>query len=117
MNAHFLAHCADSYAYAATVSLDEQVADQDGRVLTTGDMVIDPSPSVEVALNEVQLSREVRKFVLGLSPALRCIVVRHYWLGQSQTDIARALGVTRSAINHALARVYQLGFRLLSDHA
>jgi DNA-directed RNA polymerase specialized sigma24 family protein len=52
---------------------------------------------------------ELSQFVISLSPRLRDIVRRHYWQEQSQVEIAEALGVTRSAICHALAKIADLG--------
>jgi len=114
MNAHFLAHCADSYAYLPISSLDEAFEDEEGNVSFVVDNIPDPAPGIEEHLHQRQLRVALKRFVVELSPHLRCIVIRHYWFGQSQSEIAKYLGTTRSAVCHALRRVHKLGFRKLN---
>jgi len=59
----------------------------------------------------------VRRFVAGLSPYLRCVALRLFWEDQSQTEIAAALGVSRSAICHAVRRLEKRGRRQLASLA
>ncbi len=117
MNEHFLALCADSFAYRDVTSTDDFIVNDDGSSIRVIDGIVDPSPSIEDAIQEAQLTEAVKRFVLSLSPQLRCIVLRHFWFGESQSDIASSIGTSRSAVCHALRRVYKLGFRELSPLA
>lgn len=110
----FMGQCVPCAAFLPVLSLNEPVAsneldDADDASEEVVDRVADPTPNVEEDLHHKQLIASVRGFVRGLSPNLRKIVILHYWLGYSQSEIAVMLGVTRSAVCHALNRVNRLG--------
>ncbi len=72
-------------------------------------VLADPAPGPEDTVIERDRQREVEEFVNTLPPQLRLITDRFYWHGESQTQIAGDLGVTRSAVCHALRRVERRG--------
>lgn len=104
--------CAYASACAAFFeigSLDELTHDQDDDLAAVIETIPDASPDVETGYIEREQLEQVPRFLASLPPRLRDIVYRHYWLDQSQAEIADALGVTRSAVCHALAKVKRLG--------
>ena len=110
----FWDQCAPDAGLRPVSSLNELSTaeqDDDSAPPEIGDCIADPTVDLEAELSKKQLLALVRQFVAGLSPNLRCIVVRHYLLGHSQAKIAEDLGVTRSAVCHALRRVHKLGYR------
>lgn len=119
----FMGQCAPNAAFLPISSLNEPV-DLPGYetvddVPEIVDHLIDPTDTVETEMiareARVEMTARVRDFVLNLSPNLRCVALRLFWEGQSQTEIAVAMGVTRSAVCHAVRRLERLGRRELSD--
>jgi len=51
----------------------------------------------------------VRQFVQDLPERKRRIVESVFWDGKSQADVARALGISRAAVNKHLESIFQLG--------
>jgi len=117
----FMGQCARNAAYFDVTSLNELADLPDADAQQSGleliDLVVDPLADVEapVLADEAQLL--VRDFLVQLPPVLRCIAFRHFWLEQSQAEIAKDLGVTRSAICHGLSRVFRTGRRALAGLA
>ena len=70
-----------------------------------------PVADVATQVADDEVAAGIARFVDSLPTRLRDIVHRHYWLGQSQTEIAEDLGVTRSAVCHAIGKVTRLGRR------
>lgn len=87
--------------FMQSVSLDQSAAETHN--------IPDPAPSPETSVANALDHERVRAFVQSLPPLEREVVRRHYWAGERQADIARDLGVTRSAICHMLARVHRVG--------
>jgi DNA-directed RNA polymerase specialized sigma24 family protein len=121
----FMGQCAPNAAFLPISSLNEPVdvgtenaVDDVAEVI---DQLTDPADSVEIDMinRETRAAAEcrVRAFVAGLSPYLRCVALRLYWEEQSQSEIAVALGRSRSAICHAVRRLERLGRRDLADLA
>jgi DNA-directed RNA polymerase specialized sigma subunit len=73
----------------------------------------DGSPSALERLEAAQLTEAVSSFVGRLSPRDREIVMRIFWGGETQADVARRLGVSRMAICKAMAKITELGRRHL----
>jgi len=109
-------HCAPDAAFHPVSSLNETATPDEFGVTETceiGDLIVDPSVDIHGDLERKQICSLVRRFVLSLSRNLQCIVVRHYVFGHKQSKIADDLGVSRSAVCHALKRVNRLGLRYL----
>lgn len=107
--------CASSASYRNVLSLDalnEQESDLGFQFIHANCRVDDPPTDLATA----ELSSAVREFVAGLPGNLSEIAIRHYWLNQSQVEIATDLGLSRSAICHALARVHKLGRKVFALH-
>lgn len=121
----FMGQCAPNAAFLPISSLNEPANDADEPSDADAPEVIDqlaaPVGTVEMNLIEsetlAEITARVQAFVARLSPRLRCVALRIYWGGQSQTEIAAALGVTRSAICHAARRLERLGRSELADLA
>jgi DNA-directed RNA polymerase sigma subunit (sigma70/sigma32) len=107
----YLDQCAPIAAYLDVTSLNAPIeSDVEGvDDVEIIDTLPDLSPTPEDGLISQQLKGKLRAFVASLSPRLAEIVRRHYWLDQNQSDIAADLGVTRSAVCHALASVNRKG--------
>jgi DNA-directed RNA polymerase specialized sigma24 family protein len=69
---------------------------------------LDPEdhPSAE---DDLVTQLAVRQFVETLKPADKTLVNAIYWQDQAAADVARAMGITPSAISQRLSRVYRLG--------
>lgn len=77
---------------------------------------LDDSPRPEEQLERKQASRAVEHFVRGLSPRDREIALSLFWHDQSQTALAQRFGVSKMAINKAMARIAKLGRVALAHH-
>lgn len=112
MNPLFMGQCAPNAAYLAVSSLNYEVRiDSDDHLMEVGDLIADPTPNQEAVMENNQLRDRVRRFVCSLNPHLSCIAIRHYWLDQNQSEIADSLGVSRSAVCHAIRRINELAKR------
>jgi DNA-directed RNA polymerase specialized sigma24 family protein len=108
----FVAQCANDAAYFEPTSLNETVAvdgGSDGEICEIVDLIADPLADFEADILEAESTGLVWSFMENLNPTLRCIALRRYYLDQSHLEIAGELGVTRSAISHALRRIHRLG--------
>lgn len=83
--------------------------DLDDEVTSSATLIPSLVNNVESVYADRQLASLLTVFLETIPNNLRSIVFRHYWLGQTQTFIAEELGVTRSAVCHALARAHKLG--------
>lgn len=103
-------------AFGTIVSLDVLLAEFHGRDGATASFDIeDRSTTALEACEAEEACAAVGAFVKSLRPRDREIVFRIYWLGQTQADVARGLGVTRMAISQAMAKVAKLGRRRLAS--
>lgn len=107
----YLDQCAPISAYLPVSSLNDVInpeADLGFEV-----EVIETLPDLTVDLEAECCTRQnaakAAAFIRALPRPLASIVIRHYWHGETQTEIAEDLGVTRSAISHALSKVNRLG--------
>ena len=113
----FMEHCCPNAPFREIVSLNQLIAPSDfsdDEPTEVGDLIADPAPSVEDKLHAASIEKHLRDFVGNLSPHLRCIAFRHFWLDQNQTEIASDLGVTRSAVCHAVRRIQKLGHKYMN---
>lgn len=122
----FMGQCAPNAAFLSISSLNEPAdpgADPDdpGAEEEVIDRFADPEVDIEADLIRLEalaaITPPVRAFVAGLSPLLRCVALRRFWEDQSQIEIAAALGVSRSAICHAVRRLERQGRRQLAGLA
>lgn len=115
----FMGKCCLVQAFLPISSLDEPALyDCDGESVDLVETI--PDPRSENAFTEYSPENiiDVRAFVENLPPRLREIAQRLYWRDQSHEKIAADLGVTRSAIGHAQAKIHMLGrayFGLATD--
>lgn len=112
----FVAQCASNAAYFEPTSLNETVSvvgSGHDEICDIIDLIADPFSDFEAKILEAESTALVRSFLETLNPTLRCIAVRCYFLDQSHLEIANELGVTRSAISHALRRIHKLGYLAL----
>lgn len=100
--------CASHAALIPVLSLDsiEELAPGQGFKFVDENCAVEDS--LAVLLSE-EMRSQVTHFVHSLPPRLQSMARRHYWLEQSQLQIADDLGVTRSAVCHALAKINSLG--------
>jgi RNA polymerase sigma factor (sigma-70 family) len=100
--------------FAPVLSLD---------VLTTPDEngvtpfdITDPASGQEDQFANHQALDAVARFVASLSARDQDIVRSVFWDGQSQTEVAARLKVSKMAISKAMARIFRLGRIALSVH-
>ncbi|WP_340646342.1 hypothetical protein [Phenylobacterium sp.] len=111
----YLGRCVAVAAFLPIESLNECLAVNDGDPSEDLiDTLSDPSFEGEDDMIVELQRRQIRKFVSQLPDRLKTIVIRHYWLGDRQEDIANDLGVTQSAISHAIGKVHRLGRQSLA---
>jgi RNA polymerase sigma factor (sigma-70 family) len=60
--------------------------------------------------------KAVRSFVAALPPGQHAVIRDVFWGGQSHTETARRLGVSRPAVSRTLRRAFERGRRDLADH-
>ena len=113
MKYSFMGQCVAVAAFLPLTSLNEPLADEgaEGDALESEivDQLVDPDAPSENDLGFAILMKRLPEFMATLPPNLHHITHCYFWLGQTQTEIAAALGVTQSAIAHALRRVTRLG--------
>lgn len=63
------------------------------------------------------LQAGVRRFAAGLPLPLREVIVRMHWRGERPSDIAKEMGISRTAVYNRLARVAELGRDALAQLA
>lgn len=115
---HIWDTAAPSVVYGQAVSLDGLLAAPsagDG-----GDSPADPfdianpAPGPLDACEAEEAHVAVGTFVRSLASRDREIVFRLFWLGQTQTEVARYLGVTKMAVSKAMAKIAGRGQRRLA---
>jgi RNA polymerase sigma factor (sigma-70 family) len=74
-----------------------------------GEAIVDPIAPSEGAIVSSLMAAKVRAFVETLPPRTREVVVRYYWDEERQEDIAHDLGISQSAVAHALRRAHAMG--------
>jgi DNA-directed RNA polymerase specialized sigma subunit len=107
-----------SVVYGAIVSLDSfglgfSATDSDDGSDETLD-IADPSPGPLGACEAEEVHVAVSVFVRSLAPRDREIVRRLFWLGETQTEVAQYLGVSKMAISKAMAKIAGRGRRRLA---
>jgi RNA polymerase sigma factor (sigma-70 family) len=97
--------CAYFPALAEPVSLSGPLAD--GRMIS--DVIPDRRPSAQDRLETRERAVAIRNFVLGLPERDQNIVYAVFWMGRSQAEVARDLGVSRMAVCKALSKISERG--------
>ena len=105
----FMGKCSPFQACLPIASLNESLEDGDGFTVEVIDTIVDPRSQDHFSSFTNDNLIDARAFVTSLPARLQDIAHRTYWLNQSQDEIATELGVTRSAICHALAKIHTLG--------
>ena len=107
----------DHYEYhsplASIISLESAMAEpgKDGK--PSGDIAAPFIPMEDVlAADEAALA--VRRFVSSLPSRQQDIILRSFWHGESQAQIARGCGVSGAAISKSMTRILLQGRRVLS---
>jgi RNA polymerase sigma factor (sigma-70 family) len=78
--------------------------------------IVDDVPPIESGLEQLQALKAVDDFLATLSVREQDVVKRIYWEGQTQTEVAKAYGVTRMAICKTVARICRLGREALAAY-
>jgi RNA polymerase sigma factor (sigma-70 family) len=76
----------------------------------------DPAPGPLEACETQEVSAAVAAFVNSLGEREREIVSSIYWRGETQTEVARRLGVSKMAVSKAVSKIAQRGRRLLAAY-
>ncbi|MEM9291641.1 MAG: sigma-70 family RNA polymerase sigma factor [Acidobacteriota bacterium] len=87
--------------------LDEEVAAE----------LPDAQPSPERQVQQRRAARRLRRQVLELPETLRYTLTARYWAGQSAADIARAEGITPTAVRKRLRKALHLLHQTLEETA
>lgn len=110
MNYAFMGRCSHVQGFLPVASLNERLEyGDDGEAIELVETVTDPKydfPDDTFSRDNVV---DARAFVRALPDRLRDIAYRYYWRDQSHSEIAAELGVTRTAIVHAIAKINGLG--------
>ncbi len=108
MHPLLMGKCHPNEGFLAVASLDELV-EIDGDEVSLLDEYPDPCSEGESGLYLADRIVDVRRFVNNLPRRLSEIAYRTYWRDESQTHIAEALGMSKSGVCQALARINRLG--------
>jgi RNA polymerase sigma factor (sigma-70 family) len=102
-------------AFCTAVSLEELLDGAlDGNESGWKLDIKDPAPGPLEACETHEVAAAVASFVNSLGEREREIVSSIYWRGESQTEVARRLGVSKMAVCKALSKIVQRGRRHLA---
>ncbi len=74
--------------------------------LNLDDALLPSSADVFQAVADAEIKRKLYRAIETLSPQQRELVWRIYFLGEHPADIARELGVSKTAIHNRLQRIF-----------
>lgn len=103
-------------AFAPVLSLDALTAQPDADGFNRFDIADEDALTPDEQLAQAEGFAALDAFVNALPERDQLIVKRLFWLGQTQTQIAADLGVSKMAISKAVARICRLGRSLLAPH-
>lgn len=108
-----LDHCDYHSPLAPVISFEVAIAElgKDGKPV--GDIEA-PFTPMEDVLAADDAAQAVRRFVRSLPSRQRDIIMRSFWGGESQAQIARAFGVSGAAISKSMTRILLQGRQALS---
>jgi DNA-directed RNA polymerase specialized sigma subunit len=108
--------CSAYAGFRAVISLDAMFNEPgSGSDLPSID-IRDSAPSALDSLMSAEAADAVNRFVGELRERDREIIFRIFWLGETQADVARSLGVSKMAICKAMAKITELGKRRLAAY-
>ncbi|MBV9783703.1 MAG: sigma-70 family RNA polymerase sigma factor [Acidisphaera sp.] len=101
--------------FAPVISFELAMAEpgKDGKPV--GDIAA-PFIPIEDALGAGDAAQAVRRFVRSLPAQHQDIIVRSFWNGESQAQIARSRGVSGAAISKSISRILRRGRHALSPY-
>jgi DNA-directed RNA polymerase specialized sigma subunit len=77
--------------------------------------IADPAQNPEAHCQLRDMGDALAAFVASLRPREQELVHRLFWLGETQSDVGRAWGVSRMAVSKAMKRISQIGRVKLAD--
>lgn len=109
----YLGLCDPNAAYFEVGTLNAPAtsddADQNDVVPNLIDALPSLAPDPEVECEKAQLVARVGPFIETLPTRLKTIAKMHFWDDLSQTEIAKALGISQPAVSQHLAKLVALG--------
>jgi DNA-directed RNA polymerase specialized sigma subunit len=108
--------CSAYAGFRAVISLDAMLNEPGSGGDLSGIDIRDSAPSALDSLMSAEAADAVNRFVGKLREREREIVFRIFWLGETQADVARSLGVSKMAICKAMAKISELGKRRLAAY-
>lgn len=108
-----LDHCDYHSPLAPVISLESAMAEPGKNGKPVGDIAA-PFISMEDVLAADDAALAVRRFVRSLPSHQQDIILRSFWQGESQAQIARARGVSRAAICKNMTKILLQGRQTLS---
>jgi DNA-directed RNA polymerase specialized sigma subunit len=103
--------------FAPVVSLDALIDSPGADGLTPLDIADDGLVPADEAIAQTEVQVAVTAFIDALTERDRLIVERLFWLGQTQAKIAADLGISKMAVNKAVARICRQGRTQLAPYA
>lgn len=114
----YLGYCSPFAAYLDVASLNDFVSDDSREsgycVIEVGDTLPSPHPGPEEEYLKSELVAKVGLFVEELPTDLKQVALLHYWDGLTQSQIARQLGISQSAVSQRLSKVTTSGRKYFS---
>ena len=108
--------CSAYAGFRAVISLDALLSEAGGEGHPSYIDIRDSVPSALDSLMSAEAADAVNRFVGGLRERDKEIIFRIFWLGETQADAARGLGVSKMAICKAMAKITELGKRRLAAY-
>ena len=108
-----LDHCDYHSPLAPVISFESAMAEPGKDGNPVGDIAA-PFIAIEDVLAAADAALAVRRFVRSLSDRQQDIIMRSFWRGESQAQIARACGVSGAAISKSMTRILLQGRQALS---
>jgi len=114
----YLGYCSPFAAFFDVASLNNLVSDDSPEsgcnVIEVGDTLPCPHPGPEEEYLKSELVAKVCVFVEELQADLKQVALLHYWDGLTQSEIARQLGISQSAVSQRLSKVTASGRKYFS---
>jgi RNA polymerase sigma factor (sigma-70 family) len=101
--------------FAPILSLDELYAGFGQEPGAKPFDLTDPEPLADQLIEHADAMAAVRAFVTSLPPRDREILRRIYWGGETQTQVAAQLKVSKMAISKSVARLFRQGRVALAE--
>lgn len=109
----YMGRCGPYSAFLSVASLNAPVSEtngDDGDVIPElVDTLPSPLPNPEDEYVQQDILNKVGVFVDALPSKLKLVAMLHYWEGLTQSEIARNLGISQSAVSQRLSKVVALG--------